>query len=383
MPVNFNIELLNTYSKQIEEFSKTNLVSSEMNTRRKLIDPLIELLDWNINTNEVILEYPIKIGSKTINVDFALSTEGKPVVFIEAKAFNVGLSEDFSDQIISYCRVEGVRWAGLTNGKSLMIFDTKRGRRIQDTQICEINLTEPTYYLNELSILHKNSISSGESDSIVDNIINRKQAVRKIREGKDELILGYSQTLTKLIGNQNIDQIQSVSNQLASKTIELFDKEPRVLIIKPPEEKPGKIGKRHEIQKKFWIALINSSKGKTSLFSKRKPSPRAWIGIGAGKTGVTYNYGILLNRADINLYIKTRDKFSNKSIYDRLIKNKIKIEKSFGGSLQWDRMSDKLASKIVYSIGGYGLYDEEHWDDLHNKMIDAMIRLERALSQHI
>ena len=192
MPVNFNIDSLNVYSAQIDNFSKTQLVNSEINTRRKLIDPLLELLGWDISRTEVILEYPIKIGSRTISVDFALSTNGKPSVFIEAKSFNTNLTEDYSDQIISYCRVEGVRWAGLTNGRQLKIFDTRRGRREKDSLICEIDLKSPSYYLTELSILHKDAISSGESESIVTNLMNRKKAIMKVQESKNDLISSYS-----------------------------------------------------------------------------------------------------------------------------------------------------------------------------------------------
>jgi hypothetical protein len=235
MPVNFNIDSLNVYSAQIDNFSKTQLVNSEINTRRKLIDPLLELLGWDISRTEVILEYPIKIGSRTISVDFALSTNGKPSVFIEAKSFNTNLTEDYSDQIISYCRVEGVRWAGLTNGRQLKIFDTRRGRREKDSLICEIDLKSPSYYLTELSILHKDAISSGESESIVTNLMNRKKAIMKVQESKNDLISSYSRTLSKLLGDYDDTLIKNISNQLASKTIELFENESGIIRVEPPK----------------------------------------------------------------------------------------------------------------------------------------------------
>lgn len=144
-----------------------------------------------------------------------------------------------------------------------------------------------------------------------------------------------------------------------------------------------KIQRRHIVRKKFWTALIEKSKGKTSLFAERKPGIDSWIGIGAGKSGVTYNYVILLKRANIELYIDTGDQITNKTYFDKLVAKKEDIEKSFGGPLEWQRMDDKRASRIRYIIEGYGLYDENHWADLHEKMINAMIRLERSLKPYI
>ncbi len=146
-----------------------------------------------------------------------------------------------SHQIISYCSVEGVRWAGLTNGRQLKIFDTRRGRREKDSLICEIDLKALSYYLTELSILHKDSINSGESDSIVNNLMNRKKAILKVRESKNDLISSYSQLLSKILGDYNDTLLQNISNQLASKTIELFENESGVIRVDPPKiekEKP-------------------------------------------------------------------------------------------------------------------------------------------------
>jgi len=289
MPVNFNTDSLNAYAKQINDFSKSSLVSSETNTRRKLIDPLIELLGWDFSTSEVILEYPIKIGSRTINVDFALSTDGKPIIFLEAKAFNVRLSDDYCDQIISYCRVEGVRWAGLTNGQSLKIFDTKRGRRIRDTLVSEIDLTEPTFYLNELSILHKQSILSGESETIVDSLLKRRNSVRRIKEGKDEIIDGFSKTLQNLLENYNLEQIQSISSQLASKAIELFENESGVVIIEPVSKQNSITKNESKSRNRTWKEQLDWAEPETKKIAlKLKTEIEKWSNISGRASGSDY-----------------------------------------------------------------------------------------------
>ena len=72
----------------IKAFSKTDMVSSEANTKKRIIEPLLEELGWNLLSNEVVLEYSVKIGSRSTFVDYALMLEDQPVVLVEAKPFN-------------------------------------------------------------------------------------------------------------------------------------------------------------------------------------------------------------------------------------------------------------------------------------------------------
>jgi hypothetical protein len=39
----------------IEDFSKTAMISSEANTKKKIIEPLLDILGWNAQSNEVML----------------------------------------------------------------------------------------------------------------------------------------------------------------------------------------------------------------------------------------------------------------------------------------------------------------------------------------
>ena len=66
----------------------------EENTKRKVIEPLIELLGWDFLSPEVELEYSIQMGSGTKRVDYALKIDGTPVVFVEAKGCDVHVADD-------------------------------------------------------------------------------------------------------------------------------------------------------------------------------------------------------------------------------------------------------------------------------------------------
>jgi hypothetical protein len=67
-----------------------------------------------------------------------------------------------------------------------------------------------------------------------------------------------------------------------------------------------------------------------------------------------------------------------------LFAKKEQIERAFGGSLHWERLDAKRASRIkhIVSLGGYRSPESE-WPAIQADMVDAMSRLEAALLPHI
>jgi hypothetical protein len=56
--------------------------------------------------------------------------------------------------------------------------------------------------------------------------------------------------------------------------------------------------------------------------------------------------------------------------------NKDAVEKAFGGSLLWDRLDEKRASRVRYVMGEGGLMDGvDSWGRIQDAMISAMDRL--------
>lgn len=137
------------------------------------------------------------------------------------------------------------------------------------------------------------------------------------------------------------------------------------------------------IRKEFWTQLLSKSKTKTNLFSNKTASNRNFLVTGAGKIGYSYNYIIMAENARVELYIDGRDAAWNKSAFDSLLKHKTKIEDAFGASLLWERLEDKRASVIRFSMDQFGLQDNDKWPELQDQMIDAMIKFENAFRPFI
>lgn len=145
------------------------------------------------------------------------------------------------------------------------------------------------------------------------------------------------------------------------------------------------LAERHYLRKEFWQQLLEKSRLKTPLHANITPRYDHWISAGAGKTGISYVYLIFKDQGAVKVYFdkgKGSDKI-NKRRFDELYKHKKEIEKIFGKKLIWQRLDTKRASKIRFNIPGIGLRDKEKWSELQNKMIDAMIRLEKACTPYI
>jgi hypothetical protein len=121
----------------------------------------------------------------------------------------------------------------------------------------------------------------------------------------------------------------------------------------------------------------------TEIHAKIRPGIENWISAGAGKTGLSYGYVLRMNNAQVELYIDRGDGTWNKRVFDTLYRQKEAIENIFGAPLDWQRLDDKRGCRVRYLLDGYGLQDKEHWPELQDSLIDAMIRLEKAFHNYI
>jgi len=163
------------------------------------------------------------------------------------------------------------------------------------------------------------------------------------------------------------------------------------LIVGPSEEgrEAGRtkkeLAERYAIRERFWSQLLATACTKTRLHANISPSQQGWIATGAGKQGLRYDYVVRQNDSDVELYIdRGKDtEAENKVIFDRLAQSKEAIEADFGEPLEWQRLEGKRACRIKKNIDLGGYRDEDKWPQIHHAMIDAMIRLEKALKPYI
>jgi len=172
------------------------------------------------------------------------------------------------------------------------------------------------------------------------------------------------------------------------------DPAPKFSIIAGPSEESETIGrekkeyaKRHILRKEFWNELLQKANRKISLFKNVSPNIYSWVAAGAGRAGINYQYVITNKYGGCELYFDKGKGYErpniNKIRFDKLYKHKRQIEKKFGEKLNWERLDKARASRISIKFTGIGLNNKERWEKLQDKMIDAMVSMEKAFKDYI
>jgi hypothetical protein len=150
-------------------------------------------------------------------------------------------------------------------------------------------------------------------------------------------------------------------------------------------ERKKEMSEREGIRKEFWSQFLAYSRTQTKLHATISPTHHNWIGTGAGISGLGYNYSITQHEAYIELYIdrgKDMDE-ENLRIFRQLLEHRTEIENKFGEPLDWQELENRRACRIRKTIEGGYRDPESKWPEIHRKMVDIMVRLEKALSPHI
>src|SRR5215218_5722118 len=81
------------------------------------------------------------------------------------------------------------------------------------------------------------------------------------------------------------------------------------LIVGPSEEgkaagdvKKG-VAEGAQIRRRFWTQLLEMAKQRTKLHAGVSPPDELWIGTGAGKSGLAFEYVVMQHGSGVELYI--------------------------------------------------------------------------------
>lgn len=195
----------------------------------------------------------------------------------------------------------------------------------------------------------------------------------------------YWPDFDRVINNARLDNFFDIYkvffaiNRMSGKDLRRVEKHPNEsndtgLLVK---------AKKSVIVREFLRELLEKANSKTPLHKNASLGIHNNFSVNAGKKGLSYGYIVLLDHGIVNLYIDNGDKEWNKAEFSRLLKHKMEIEENFGESLEWHLLPEQKSSYIRFTVSGYNLRNREVWVEFQDKMIDAMIRLERAFRPFI
>jgi hypothetical protein len=144
---------------------------NETNTRVLIVEPVLDALGWNIRDLACVTrEYKVYDGSF---LDYALLADGRPVLFLEAKALRSDLGDPkFTAQTVNYANNEGVVWCVLSDGVKYRVYKTNEPVDMSRKLVFELDLNdfeveqERPVLLRRLRMLSRQAIEAGELDAL-------------------------------------------------------------------------------------------------------------------------------------------------------------------------------------------------------------------------
>ena len=160
---------------------------------------------------------------------------------------------------------------------------------------------------------------------------------------------------------------------------------PLFTVVEGPTQERKQIGaakKEHAhaqtVRQAFWTQFLDAINKKSPLCENISPGTGAWFSIALGVSGITVNVVATKNHTRTEIYINRGTPEKNKDVFDRLLKQKAAIEEQFGNPLVWERMEDRVTSRIKYQLDGVNVSNEADWPKMHDFMTDAAVRMHAA-----
>jgi hypothetical protein len=232
-------EEIDGYVQRCQQLIESSPQMDEENTKVKLVQPFLELLGWDLYSTEVALEYTIPMASGSTHVDYALLVGDSPVVFVEAKPVRSALTDGEIQQLRSYMRQElDVDWGILTNGKSFEVLTKNRHQNAgEEVSVVQFDLEDLAENPEVLELLTKESIRSGKSDEIAEQVAETNRAIRYLQENEDSVTESITNTVESEVGGLTID-LEEQSREFVQNLVSVL-REQRHFANEEPLEEPA------------------------------------------------------------------------------------------------------------------------------------------------
>ena len=224
------------YVDRCQQLIESSPQMDEENTKVKLVQPFLELLGWDLYSTEVSLEYTIPMASGSTHVDYALLIGDSPVVFVEAKPVRSTLTDSEATQLRSYMRQElDVDWGILTNGKSFEVLTKNQQNGGEEVSVVQFDLDDLADNPGVLELLSKESIRSGKSDEIAEQVAQTNQAIRHLQENEDGVTDSITAAVEGEVGELTIE-LEEQARDFVQNLVSVLHEQRQFVSEKPPSE---------------------------------------------------------------------------------------------------------------------------------------------------
>ena len=167
------------------------------------------------------------------------------------------------------------------------------------------------------------------------------------------------------------------------------DKAPMFQVIEQPNDfiKNNKstnssdtMNKSQSQRVEFWNQFNNVLVERGKPFNVRKATTDHWYNVAIGTSDAHIDITLVNKDSVIGVELYITD---NKDLFDKLYQKKDEIESDLGFKLDWRRLNNSKASRIVTFIKGLNFDDHSNYNELINKTIDLAVLMRDTFKKYI
>ena len=130
----------------------------------------------------------------------------------------------------------------------------------------------------------------------------------------------------------------------------------------------------------FWNQFNNVLVERGKPFNVRKATTDHWYNVAIGTSDAHIDITLVNKDSVIGVELYITD---NKELFDKLYQRKDEIENDLGLKLDWRRLNNSKASRIVTFIKGLNFDDHSNYNELMNKTIDLAVLMRDIFKKYI
>ena len=130
----------------------------------------------------------------------------------------------------------------------------------------------------------------------------------------------------------------------------------------------------------FWNQFNNVLVERGKPFNVRKATTDHWYNVAIGTSDAHIDITLVNKDSVIGVELYITD---DKDLFDKLYQKKDEIEADLGFKLDWRRLNNSKASRIVTFIKGLNFDDHSNYNELMNKTIDLAVLMRNTFKKYI
>lgn len=130
----------------------------------------------------------------------------------------------------------------------------------------------------------------------------------------------------------------------------------------------------------FWTQFNEVLLAKGKPFNIRKATTDHWYSVAIGTSQAYISISLINKESCITVELYIND---NKVLFEKLFAQKDEIEQKLGLSLDWRRLDNRKASRIVHSFGGLNFADHSNYPALMEEIIHKTVVMREVFSSYI